>query len=138
MTTIVKDVMTPGVMTVSDTKTVRDAAALMRQADIGAVVVTEHGELMGLVTDRDLVVRVLAAGKGPDTAIGEACSDQLVTVSSEDDTADAARIMAEHTVRRLPVVDGDHVVGIVSLGDLAVARDPGSVLGQISAGEPND
>lgn len=137
MATTVSDVLTPDIVSISAIKTVRDAAELMRAADIGSVVVTEGGALVGLVTDRDLVVRVLAEGEGPETPVREACSPDLVTVAADDDVADAARLMAEHGVRRLPVVSGSQVVGIVSLGDLAVARDPGSVLGQVSAAPPN-
>lgn len=135
--TKVSDVLSPDLMTISAAKTVRDAAELMRAADIGAVVVSEHGRLVGLVTDRDLVVRVLADGGGPDTPVRNACSADLVTISPDDDVADAARVMAEHTVRRLPVVSGDKVVGMVSLGDLERAGDPTSVLGQVAAGRPN-
>ena len=134
----VSDVMTRDIIAVGADRTVRDAAELMRAADIGALVVTEDAALVGLVTDRDLVVRVLADGDGPQTPVRQACSPDLVTIAPEDDLADAARVMAQHTVRRLPVVSGTEVVGIVSLGDLAVARDPGSVLGQVSAGVPNE
>lgn len=137
MATTVSDVLSPDIMTISAVKTVRDAAELMRAADVGALVVTEGGQLVGLVTDRDLVVRVLAEGGGPDTQVRVACSPDLVTVSPDDDVADAARVMAQHTVRRLPVVSGDKVIGIVSLGDLAQASDPDSVLGQVSGGRPN-
>jgi CBS domain-containing protein len=137
MGTLVSDVLTPDVISIGSTKTVRDAAELMRAADIGALVVTDSGRLVGLVTDRDLVVRVLAGGGGPDTPVGEACSADLVTVSADDDVADAARIMAQHAVRRLPVVSGDKVVGMLSLGDLAALGDPTSVLGQVSSGPAN-
>lgn len=138
MATTVSDVLTPDIISISSMRTARDAAELMHAADIGAVVVTDGGRLVGLVTDRDLVVRVLAAGGGPDTPVGEACSGDLVTVSPDDDVADAARVMAQHAVRRLPVVSGDKVVGIVSLGDLAIVSDPTSVLGQVSAGPANE
>jgi CBS domain-containing protein len=134
--TTVDDVMTHDIVTISAERTVRDAAELMRAADIGALVVTEQAQLVGLGTDRDLVVRVLADGDGPQTPVRQACSPDLVVVAPDDAVADAARVMAENTVRRLPVVAGDQVVGIVSLGDLAVARDPGSVLGRVSAGAP--
>jgi CBS domain-containing protein len=137
MTTTVSDVLTPDIIAISATRSVRDAAELMRAADVGALVVTEGGRLVGLVIDRDLVVRVLADGRGLQTEVREACSPDLVTVGPEDDVAEAARVMAKHTVRRLPVVSGDKVVGIVSLGDLAIARDPGSVVGQVSAGLPS-
>jgi CBS domain-containing protein len=137
MGTLVSDVLTPDIVSISARKTVREAAELMRAADIGALVVTDAGRLVGLVTDRDLVVRVLAGGGGPETPVGQACSADLVTVSADDDVADAARVMAQHAVRRLPVVSGDKVVGMVSLGDLAVVSDPASVLGQVSSGPAN-
>ena len=137
MATTVSDVLAPDIISISATKSVRDAAELMRAADIGALVVTQGGGLVGLVTDRDLVVRVLADGKGPQTDVREACSANLVTVAPGDDVRDAARVMAENGVRRLPVVSGDKVVGIVSLGDLAIERDPDSVLGQVSSAPPN-
>ena len=137
MATTVGDVLTPDIISISAVKTVRDAAELMRAAYIGAIVVTENGQLVGLVTDRDLVVRVLAEGGGPDTSVRSACSGDLVTISPDDDVAEAARVMAQHTVRRLPVVSGDKVVGMVSLGDLAIVSDPSSVLGQVSSGRPN-
>ena len=137
MGTTVGDVLSPDVVSISSARTVREAAELMRVADIGAVVVARAGRLVGLVTDRDLVVRVLAAGGGPDTPVAAACSPDLVTVCPDDDVADAARVMARHAVRRLPVVAGDRVVGIVSLGDLAAVRDPSSVLGQVSSARPN-
>ena len=137
MATTVGDVLTPDIISISCMRTARDAAELMHTADVGAVVVTDGGQLVGLVTDRDLVVRVLAAGGGPDTPVSEACSGDLVTVSPDDDVADAARVMAQHAVRRLPVVSGDKVVGIVSLGDLAIVSDPSSVLGQLSARPAN-
>ena len=118
----------------------RSLCQLLRSTGPGCplmLVVTEGGELVGLVTDRDLVVRVLADGQGPQTDVREACSANLVTVAPGDDVRDAARVMAEHGVRRLPVVSGDKVVGIVSLGDLAIERDPDSVLGQVSSAPPN-
>jgi CBS domain-containing protein len=137
MATTVGDVLSADIVTISAVRTVRDAAELMRAADIGAVVVTEGGQLVGLVTDRDLVVRVLADGGGPDTSVRSACSADPVTISPDADVADAARVMAEHTVRRLLVVADDKVVGMVSLGDLAMTIHPRSVLGQVSAGRPN-
>jgi CBS domain-containing protein len=137
MATTVGEVLSPDIISISAVKTVRDAAELMRATDVGAVIVTENGELVGLVTDRDLVVRVLANGGGPDTSVRGACSADLVTISPDDDVADAARVMAQHAVRRLPVVSVDKVVGIVSLGDLAMVSDPGSVLGQVSSEQPN-
>jgi CBS domain-containing protein len=111
----------------------------MREQDIGAVLVTEGDQLRGLVTDRDLVVRLLAQGGDlRDKEVREACSEELVSVSPEDEIDRAVELMREHAVRRLPVVEGGHAVGIVSLGDLAVEREPGSALGEISAAEPDE
>ena len=99
---------------------------------------TEGERLRGLVSDRDLVVRALAEGADPDeTTVARACSEDLVTVEPEEDLDRAVQLMREHSVRRIPVVEGGHPVGIVSLGDLAVERDPESALGDISAARPN-
>ncbi|MBZ9645619.1 CBS domain-containing protein [Streptomyces sp. PSKA30] len=137
---MVRDVMTAPPVEVSPHAYVADVARRMRDEDIGAVVVTEDGHPRGLVTDRDLTVRILA--EGGDVAgkrVQEACSAELVTVTPDDPVDRAVDLMREKAVRRLPVVDPerDCVVGIVSLGDLAVERDPDSALGRISAAEPN-
>ncbi|MFI2352764.1 CBS domain-containing protein [Streptomyces sp. NPDC019443] len=96
------------------------------------------GPLRGLVTDRDLVVRVLAEGRNVDEAtVSQACSADLVAVSPDDDIDRAVQLMREQAVRRLPVVENERPVGIVSLGDLAIERDPSSALGDISSAEPN-
>jgi CBS domain-containing protein len=113
-------------------------ARIMRDQDLGAVLVTDGDELRGLVTDRDLVVRSLAEGGDPErTTVAGACSDDLVTVTPEDDLDHAIELMREHAVRRVPVIDHGHPVGIVSLGDAAMERDPGSALGDISVARPN-
>jgi CBS domain-containing protein len=91
-----------------------------------------------LVSDRDLVVRALAEAADPErTTVANACSDDLVTVSPDEDLDRAVELMREHSVRRLPVVEGDQPVGIVSLADMAIERDPQSALGDISAAKPN-
>ena len=137
MAQTVADVVTPDPVTLEVSRTVRDAAELMRAGDIGDVVVVEDGRLVGIVTDRDLVVRVLAVGGGPDDAIRQAVSGNVVTVSPTDSIERAAQLMSDNAVRRLPVVVDDVVVGIVSIGDLAIERDPDSALADISAAEPN-
>ena len=115
-----------------------DVARIMRDEDIGAVLVTDEDRLRGLVSDRDLVVRVFAEGEDPGrTTVARACSEDLVTVGPDDELDVAVRVMREHAVRRVPVVEEGRPVGIVSLGDLAVERDPGSALGDISAAGPN-
>jgi CBS domain-containing protein len=133
----VRDIMTPTPITLPLSATVADAARQMRDADVGDVLVVQDGELRGLVTDRDIVVRGLATGLDGTTPIGELCSPQLLTVSPDEPTEVAADLMASGAVRRLPVVESGRPVGIVALGDLAVRRDPGSALGSISSAPPN-
>ncbi|MBV7697403.1 CBS domain-containing protein [Streptomyces sp. TRM70350] len=135
----VREIMTTDLVTVDPQTPVRDVARRMRDGDIGDVLVVEGDRLRGLVTDRDIVVRLLAdtedlTGK----AVRDACSTELVTISPDDDVDQAVRLMRERAVRRLPVVEGGRPVGIVSLGDLAVEQDPDSALGNISAASPND
>ncbi|MFC3572562.1 CBS domain-containing protein [Streptomyces yaanensis] len=134
----VRDIMTAEPVTVEPQASVESVAQVMRDQNIGAVLVTEGDELRGLVSDRDLVVRALAEGADPEeTTVARACSDDLITISPDEDLDRAVQLMREHHVRRIPVVEGGHPVGIVSLGDLAIERDPGSALGDISAARPN-
>ncbi|MEU9216722.1 CBS domain-containing protein [Streptomyces sp. NPDC048376] len=138
MTQYVRDVMTGDPVTVEPLTSVTAVARLMRDRDLGAVLVTEGDLLRGLVTDRDLVVRSVAEGGDPEqTTVAGACSDDMVTVRSDEELDHAVRLMREHAVRRLPVVDDGRPVGIVSLGDLAMERDQESALGDISVARPN-
>ncbi|MDO0929036.1 CBS domain-containing protein [Streptomyces sp. TG1A-8] len=138
MTQHVRDIMTSRLVTVEPQTPVTSVAQRMRDENIGVVLVTESDELRGLVSDRDLVVRALAEGGDQDhRSVASACSDDLVTVAPEDDLDSAVRLMREHSVRRLPVVDHGHPVGIVSLGDVAMERDAESALGDISAAKSN-
>ncbi|MFG3203709.1 CBS domain-containing protein [Streptomyces sp. NPDC048192] len=137
---MVRDVMTAPPVEVGPNAYVTDVARRMRDEDIGAVVVTEEGHPRGLVTDRDLTVRILAEGGDiSGVRVQDACSTDLVTLKPDDPVDRAAQLMREKAVRRLPVVDPDRdcVVGIVSLGDLAVERDTDSALSEISAARPN-
>jgi CBS domain-containing protein len=134
----VREIMTSAPVSVGTLTAVSEVAHRMRDGDIGAVLVTEDDRLRGLVTDRDLVVRVLAEGKDPgDTTAQDACSPELVTVKPDDEVGRAVRLMREHALRRLPVVEGDQAVGMVALGDLAIERDPSSALGDITAAAPS-
>ncbi|MGW2371081.1 CBS domain-containing protein [Kitasatospora sp. NPDC001683] len=138
----IKEIMTPAPVTVPRLASVRDAARWMRDTAIGDVLVSDDvsgdGRLLGLVTDRDLVVRVLAAGLDPDsTNVGDVCSSQLVSVAPDDDVGHAVDLMRRHALRRLPVLDDGRAVGVVSIGDLAMERDPDSALADISAADPN-
>src|SRR5690606_8614873 len=112
----VRDVMTAEPVTLDAASPIRRAAALMKERDVGDVLVTEDGELHGILTDRDIVVRALATGRDLDGAIGEICTTSPVTVGPED-ALDAARDrMRKRAVRRIPVVDEENQpVGIVSL-----------------------
>ncbi|MGX4693549.1 CBS domain-containing protein [Streptomyces sp. JNUCC 63] len=134
----VRDIMTSRLVTVEPQTSVTAVAQKMRDEDIGIVLVTEGDELRGLVSDRDLVIRALAEGGDQEQrTVASACSGDIYTVTPDDDLDRAVQLMREHSVRRVPVVDHGHAVGIVSLGDLAIERDPGSALGDISGAEPN-
>ncbi|MFC7892018.1 CBS domain-containing protein [Streptomyces sp. NPDC057381] len=138
MTQYVRDIMTGHPVTVEPQTSVTAVARLMRDRDLGAVLVTDGDALRGLVTDRDLVIRSVAEGGDPErTTVAGACSDDLVTVRSDEELDHAVEVMREHAVRRVPVVDDGRPVGIVSLGDLAMERDPESALGDISVARPN-
>jgi len=139
MADTIKELMTEDPITLEPKASAREAAERMREADVGAMLVVEGDELKGLVTDRDIVVRAVAEGKDPDdVSVGDICSSSVVSVSAEDSVDDAIKTMREHDIRRVPVLDDEKPVGIVSLGDLAVAQDSDSVLGDISAAEPNN
>jgi CBS domain-containing protein len=133
----IRELMTPNPVALPGTASVHEAARAMRDAQIGDVIVIENNAVCGIVTDRDLVVRILAEPKDPaTTTLADICSHSLVTVTPTDSVEEAVRLMRTHAVRRLPVVDGGQAVGMVSLGDLAVERDPGSALGEISGAPP--
>jgi CBS domain-containing protein len=109
----------------------------MRDWGVGAVLVVHEQSLRGLVTDRDLVVRAVAESRTPDEPVGPLSSGDLIRVNAEDDAAVAARLMREHAVRRLPVIENGQVAGIVSIGDLALQDDPASVLSLVSQAHPS-
>jgi CBS domain-containing protein len=116
------DVMTPAPVGVYYSQTIGETARIMRDTQVGALLVVNDGALSGIVTDRDLVVRGLAEGEGPDSLVGPLCSGDLVGVAADADVAQAEQLMHEHAVRRLPVISDGQVVGIVSTSDLEVAR----------------
>ena len=135
----VSDIMTADVISLSADDTVRDAARHMREANVGAIVVQKKGDLFGIVTDRDIVVRCLAQGGNCDTTpLGEVCSAEVATLRPDDEVDYAVTLMRDRAVRRIPVVKNGKAVGIVSLGDLALQRDPFSALGAISGASPNN
>ncbi len=133
----VRDVMTAEPIVLQRSQSIADAARAMRDHAVGSVLVVDGDKLIGLVTDRDIVVRALAESVPPDSPVGRVCSPDLVAVEAEDDTAAAARVMQDNAVRRLPVMEGGRIVGMVSIGDLAVDQDEASALADISAARPN-
>jgi len=134
----VREVMTENPVMLEMKDTLVEAARKMRDEDIGDVLVMKDGKLCGIVTDRDITVRATANGKDPNqVTLGDICSQELVTISADRPVSEAVSLMRNKTLRRLPVVEGDKPVGIVSIGDLAVELDERSVLASISAAEPN-
>jgi len=135
----VRDLMTPDPIVLEAHATVADAAKTMKVLDIGDVLVARDGKLLGIVTDRDLVVRYLAKN-GTDAngkQLGDLCSQDIVTIEADAELGEAVRLMKERAIRRIPVTEDGFPVGIVSLGDVAIARDSESTLGRISAAQPN-
>ena len=115
-----------------------EAAKVMREHGIGAVLVTDQGKLAGLVTDRDITVRVLAQGRDPrEVPVSQIASREIVTIGPDDDTEDAARLIAERAVRRIPVIEDGVAIGVVSLGDLELAKDERTPLADVSAAPPS-
>ena len=135
----VRDIMTAEPCALAPGASAMEAAQMMRDNDIGDVVVLEEERLYGIVTDRDIVVRVLAEQSDPSTVrLADICSREVTTIAPDASVGEAVRLIREKSIRRLPVVEDDgQVVGIVSLGDIAVARDRKSALGDISAATPN-
>jgi CBS domain-containing protein len=132
------DVMTPDPIVVERGTRVDEVARLMRDRDIGDVLVTDDGgRLCGIATDRDLVVRYLAEPRSEMSSINEFCSNELVTVEPSTTETEAAQLMRDRALRRLPVVENGTPVGIVTIGDLAVDMAPKSVLAGISQAPPN-
>ena len=136
--TKVRDVMTAEPIVLQQDQSVADAAQAMRDSAVGAVLVVDGDRLCGLVTDRDIVVRAVAEGRPPGSPVGQVVSPDLIAVSADDEADDAARVMQAHAIRRLPVMDHGRIVGIVSIGDLAVSRGEDSALADISAAEPSE
>jgi CBS domain-containing protein len=133
----VRDVMTSNPTTCEPTATLVDAAKVMAREDVGPVPIVESGKLVGLVTDRDIIIRAVAEGRDvTSTSVRDVASKDLVTVTADENLDRALQLMADNQVRRIPVVEGDRVVGIVSQADVARAADDektGEVVQQISA-----
>jgi CBS domain-containing protein len=138
MASQVSQLMATDVTTVDPHASLRKAAQLMREKDIGDVVVTEGDRLCGILTDRDITVRAVADNCDPEAMeVGEVASKEVRTLDPNDSVEEAVSLMREAAVRRAPVVQGGELIGIVSLGDLAREQDRRSALGQISAAPAN-
>jgi CBS domain-containing protein len=137
MVQTVAEVMTPAPTAVDVSDTIQAAARAMASEDVGALVVQSESQVVGIITDRDIVIRGLAEGLDLDATVGQVASDRLVTVGPGDPVETVIQLMRDAAVRRVPVLDGTVAVGIVSLGDLAIERDPSSVLADISEEPPN-
>lgn len=139
MAQVVRDYMTKDPVRLKATDSLEKAAQAMETHDIGAVMVEDaSGKICGIATDRDIVVRAVARGRNPkEVKLEEVCSQSLSTLSPSDDLKKAVEIMRKSAVRRIPVVENDKPVGIISLGDLAATLDPGSALAAVSTAPPN-
>ncbi len=122
---LIRDVMTESVVTADSDATVRRVAELMRERNVGSVVLLRDQRLTGIITDRDVTLGVLADGLDATDRAEDHASAPVVTASSDMDVNQAAELMIGHGIRRLPVIDGDRLTGIVTLDDLAVrAKEP--------------
>lgn len=140
MSILVRHAMTQTPHTISPDLNAADAAGLMRSEDIGALPVVDDGKLVGLITDRDLVLRVLADRKDPmECRVGDILTRSPVTVTPDMKLSEARELMEEHKVRRLPVMKGEELVGILSIGDVAwqdaSTREVGEALRAVSESE---
>ncbi|HEX3290122.1 MAG TPA: CBS domain-containing protein [Gaiella sp.] len=134
--TTVAEVMTPGVESTTSSQALRDAARIMREGDFGSMPVVDEGRLVGVLTDRDIVVRGVAEGLDPTVCrVGDVASRDPVTVAPDQDLDEAMELMAHHRVRRLPVVSGGRLVGVISQADVALGAKEsktGKVVEEIS------
>jgi CBS domain-containing protein len=138
MAKTIRDVMTPEPVCLTGNATVAEAARQMRDFDIGDVLVTDGRGLLGVLTDRDIVIRALATGRDPNTTtVSEVLSADPICASPDDDVSTAVDLMRRHALRRLPVCEGERLMGIVSIGDLAIEQDSRSALADISAAPAN-
>jgi CBS domain-containing protein len=138
MAQLVRELMAEPVVTVMADAPISEAARLMRDADIGDVIVVNKTKPVGVLTDRDIVVRGIADNRSPGTVTaGEICTTDMVSVAPDAEISQAIALMRRAAVRRLPVMEAGQLIGVLSLGELAIERDETSVLADISAAEPN-
>lgn len=123
--------MTKNVATVSPNQTVQEAAQIMHQKNIGALPVVENGQVIGMITDRDITLRTSAQGKDPASVrVSEVMTNRVVTGTPNMSVQEAANVMAQHQIRRLPIVENNQIQGIVALGDIATNSASDQAAGQ--------
>jgi CBS domain-containing protein len=133
----VKEIMTAQPVTLGKDATIAEAAKLMRDRGIGDVIVVDGEDADGIVTDRDIVIRGVAEGVDPDTTrLSQVVSGELTSVAPDDPVERAIELVRDKAIRRVAVLDGRKPVGIISIGDLAIERDPRSALADISEEPP--
>jgi len=135
----VRDVMTQQVDWVAPTASIVEIARLMKNKDVGSIPVCEDKKVIGMITDRDIVLKVVADGLSSESKMAkDIMNSQVITVTSDQDVHQAASIMSQYQIRRLPVVEQGKIIGIVALGDLAVEKihinEAGDALSDISQG----
>ncbi|WHY02259.1 CBS domain-containing protein [Neobacillus sp. DY30] len=118
----IRDIMTDQVECCTLLDNVFEVAVKMKELNVGAIPIVDKDRLVGMITDRDIVVRGVAEKHPGSTKVEDIMSDKLITISADASTKEAANLMAEHQIRRLPVVEGDKLIGIVSLGDFAIRK----------------
>ncbi|EGA88825.1 putative signal transduction protein with CBS domains [Planococcus donghaensis MPA1U2] len=119
----IEEIMTTDVETCMPESTLQEVASMMREINVGAIPICEKGRLVGIVTDRDIIVRGMAEQLPSDTAIAEILSEEVITGTIDLSAEQAAELMTEHKIRRLPIVENDRIIGIISWCDLATTKD---------------
>lgn len=136
MSDVIRNLMSQNVISVAPNQSIQEAASLMSQHNVGSLPVVENGQLRGMITDRDITLRSTAQGLDGNTTVSQCMSTDLVQGTPDMDVHDAAKLMAQGQIRRLPVVENQRLLGMVSLGDLATRQpyenEAGEALSNIS------
>jgi CBS domain-containing protein len=119
MVNLIRDIMTENVATVTPSQDIQEAAELMSQYNVGSIPVVENGHIIGLVTDRDITIRSTAQGLGSSTPISHVMTTEIVQGNPNMNIEEAAKLMSEKQIRRLPIVENNQLVGMIALGDIA-------------------
>lgn len=130
----IKELMSTNVQVIGPDETIGDAAQKMQNGDFGMLPVKENDRMIGSISDRDIAIRAVAAGKASSTKVREIMTEGIICAFEDDSVAEAAKLMSEHQIRRLPIVNADkRLVGIVALGDFAVENADVKVAGEALA-----